>query len=92
MTASTGLEHYQNIQDRSVPKIYDALPKVLEKIEAMIETYRRFGAYQSEVQAIAQLGISFQEWLQLKPTEAQPEGAKLMYIMPSEPLKLISVN
>ncbi|MBD2095509.1 NC domain-containing protein [Trichocoleus sp. FACHB-591] len=72
--------------------IYSKLPKVMEKMEAMIETYRRFEAYQGEVQAIAQLGISFQEWLQLKPAEAQPEGAKLMYIMPSEPLKLISVN
>jgi tetratricopeptide (TPR) repeat protein len=73
-------------------EIYDRLPNYMERMEAMIETYRRFEAYQSEVQAIAQLGMSFQEWLQLKPSETQPEGAELMYIMPSEPLELMTLH
>ncbi|MBE9017827.1 hypothetical protein IQ272_17095 [Chroococcidiopsidales cyanobacterium LEGE 13417] len=36
--------------------------------------------------AIAQLGISFQDWLKLAPAEAKPENAELMYIIPSAPL------
>jgi len=48
-------------------EIYGRLPQMMEQMEAVIETYRRFEAYQSEVQAIAQLGMNFQEWLQLKP-------------------------
>jgi hypothetical protein len=58
-----------------------------EKISAMIETNRRFEAYQAEVQAFAQLGISFHDWLKLAPSiEVKPEKAKLMYIIPSQPL------
>jgi hypothetical protein len=68
------------------------LPQILEVIESMVETNRRFESYQSEIEAIAQLGMSFQEWLQLKPSEAQPEGAELMYILPFKPLELISVS
>jgi hypothetical protein len=65
------------------------LPQVLEVMESMIETNRRFEAYQAEVQAIAQLGISFHDWLKLAPsTEVKPDGAELMYIMPSKPLEL----
>jgi hypothetical protein len=55
----------------------------------MIETSRRFEAYQTEVQAISQLGISFHEWLKLTPsTEVKPESAEFMYIIPSTPLEL----
>ncbi len=62
------------------------LPQVMEVMESMIETNRRFEAYQVEVQAIAQLGISFHDWLKLSPSEAKPESAELMYIIPSKPL------
>ena len=62
------------------------LPQVMEVMESMIETNRRFEAYQSEVQAIALAGISFDDWLQLTPSEAKPEGAELMYIIPSQQL------
>lgn len=64
------------------------LPQTLEVMESVIETNRRFEAYQAEVQAIAQLGMSFHDWLELAPsTEVQPEIA-LMYIIPSKPLQL----
>ena len=43
------------------------LPQVMEVMESMIETNRRFEAYQVEVQAIAQLGISFHDWLNYLP-------------------------
>lgn len=62
------------------------LPQVLEVIESMIETNRRFEAYQAEIKAISQLGISFHDWLKLTPSEAKPDGAELMYIIPSKPL------
>jgi tetratricopeptide (TPR) repeat protein len=68
---------------------YKRLPQVFEIIESMIETNRRFESYQTEIQAIAQLGISFHDWLKLTPsTESQPDGAELMYIIPSQPLNL----
>jgi hypothetical protein len=64
-------------------------PEAMEKMETMIETYRRFEAYQAEIQTIVQLGMSFHDWLKLAPyTEVQPGGAELMYIIPSKPLKV----
>ncbi len=68
---------------------YKRLPQVLEEIEYMIETYRRFEAYQGEVQAINQLGISFQEWSKLAPSEAKPDEADLMYIIPEKALDIV---
>ena len=68
---------------------FQRLPQVFEVMESMIETNNRFESYQTEIQAISQLGISFHEWLQLKPsTEPKPEGAELMFIIPSQPLEL----
>lgn len=68
---------------------YKRLPQVFEVMESMIETNRRFESYQTEVQAISQLGISFHDWLKLTPsTEIKPDGAELMYIIPSKPLEL----
>lgn len=64
------------------------LPQVLEVVESMIETNRRFEAYQAEVEAIAQLKISFHEWLKLSPSDAKPDSAELMYIIPSKPVEL----
>ncbi|MEH1855658.1 MAG: hypothetical protein V7L11_29250 [Nostoc sp.] len=77
------------IWDDPKPQIYARLPKTLEVMESMIETNRRFESYQTEVQAISQLGISFHDWLKLTPsTEVKPDGAELMYIIPSKPLEL----
>ncbi|MEH1908715.1 MAG: hypothetical protein V7L05_21015 [Nostoc sp.] len=77
------------IWDDPKPQIYARLPKTLEVMESMIETNRRFESYQTEVQAISQLGISFHDWLKLTPsTEIKPDGVKLMYIIPSKPFEL----
>lgn len=73
-----------NSKNEEKPKF----PNALKKIEAMIETHRRFEAYQAEIQAIAQLKISFHEWLKLSPSDAKPDSAELMYIIPSKPLEL----
>lgn len=64
------------------------LPEVLGVMESMVETNRRFESYQAEVAAIAQLGISFHDWLQLAPAEEKPEGAELMYIIPPKPIEV----
>lgn len=69
--------------DDPKPIIYERLPQALESIESMIETNQRFEAYKDEVQVISELKISFQEWLQITPSEeTRPEGANLMFIMP----------
>jgi hypothetical protein len=71
--------------DNPKQEIYARLPKAIEAMESVIETYCRFEAYQAEVQAIAQLGISFHDWLQLIPSdEVKQEGAELMYIIPDK--------
>lgn len=63
------------------------LPQVLEVIESMVETNRRFEAYLAEVQAIAKLGITFHEWLKLEPSnEVKPDGAELIYVIPDQPI------
>jgi len=54
-------------------------------MESMVETSQRFTAYEVEVKAISALGLSFHEWLQLRPPESQ-DGKSLMYIIPAEPL------
>lgn len=72
---------------------YKRLPQVLEVMESMIKTNHRFEAYQTEVEAISQLGISFHDSLKLTPsTETKPDGAELMYIIPSRPLELLQVS
>ena len=53
----------------------------------MVETSQRFAAYELEIKAISELGISFSDWLQLRPPESQ-EGKSLMCIVPSEALQL----
>ncbi|BAY37078.1 hypothetical protein NIES2111_14120 [Nostoc sp. NIES-2111] len=75
--------------DDPKPQIYARLPKTLTLLESMIETNCRFESYQTEIQAISQLGISFHEWLKLSPsTETKPEGAELMFIIPATPLQI----
>ncbi len=67
------------------------LPEVLEVMESMVETNLRFESYQAEVTAIAQLGISFHDWLQLAPAEKKLDGADLMYIIPPKPIDMAVV-
>ena len=68
---------------------FQRLPQVFEVMESMIETNNRFESYQTEIQAISQLGISFHEWLELKPpTETKPDGTEIMYIISPQPLEL----
>ncbi len=57
------------------------LPKAMESMESAIETHSRLRGYQTEVRAMQELGLSFQEWLSLSPREEPPENAQMMCIM-----------
>lgn len=61
--------------------MYGRLPAIMELIEAMIENNNRLAMYESEIETIHQLGMSFQEWQQLTPlSTAQENGTDLIYI------------
>jgi hypothetical protein len=63
------------------------LPAVIERIESMIETYRRFESYQFEIHGMRQLNMSFQKWTQLSPSKANAlEVNGLSYIIPAKPI------
>lgn len=66
----------------------DELVKAMVTMESVIETSQRLQAYETEIKVIHQLGMSFQDWMQLVPTNAQVAGTDLMYILPSEPIAL----
>jgi tetratricopeptide (TPR) repeat protein len=78
---------FWGIKDEGREEIIQKLPASLEEMETMVETSQRFTSYELEVKAISKLGISFHEWLQLRPSESQ-EGRNLMYIVPEEPMNL----
>lgn len=62
-------------------EVYGRLPAMLTLIETLVEDDDRLTMYESEVAAIHQSGLSFQEWRQLAPpSAAQENGADLMYI------------
>jgi len=47
----------------------------------MAEDYNRFAMYESELETIHNLGMSFQEWQQLAPPASEPvNDSGLMYI------------
>lgn len=68
--------------------IYERLPAWMQTMEELIEASQRFEAYQSELQAIAQLQLSFQEWAQLTPASAHPDQSQLVYLIPNKPLEI----
>lgn len=67
---------------------FKRLPGVFNVIESTIETFRRFQAYQTELEAITQLSITFHEWSKLSPAEtvALGDSDNIIYILPAEPI------
>jgi hypothetical protein len=64
---------------------YGRLPAMVELMETMIEDDNRLTMYESEVETIHRLGMSFQEWRQLAPSSAaQGNETDLIYITVSE--------
>ena len=78
---------FWGIKEEGRDKIIQKLPQSLAEMESMVETSQRFTAYELEVKAISSLGLSFHEWLQLRPSESS-DARSLMYIVPAEPLDL----
>lgn len=64
---------------------YGLLPAAMVLMETMIEDNNRLTMYESEIEMIHQLGMSFQEWQQIAPSiPAQGDGADLIYITVSQ--------
>jgi hypothetical protein len=62
-------------------EIYGRLPATMGLMESMVEDDNRLAMYESEVEMIHRLGMSFQEWRQLTPSStAQGNGTDLIYI------------
>ncbi len=62
-------------------EIYGRLPATMDLIESMVEDDNRLAMYETEVEMIHRLGMSFQEWQQLAPSStAQGNGSNLIYI------------
>jgi len=60
---------------------YGRLPAMMELMETMVEDANRLAMYESEVEMIHRLGMSFQEWRQLTPSSTvQGHGSNLIYI------------
>jgi hypothetical protein len=74
-------------REETKQKALERLPEVMNVIESMIETNNRFEGYQMELKAIAQLGISFHDWMKLAPAgETASSEANLMVIIPTKPI------
>jgi hypothetical protein len=62
-------------------EIYGHLPAMMGLMESMVEDDNRLAMYESEVEMMHRLGMSFQEWRQLAPpSTAQGNGTDLIYI------------
>ncbi|NLW72831.1 MAG: hypothetical protein GXY37_08110 [Chloroflexi bacterium] len=62
-------------------EIYGHLPAMMGLMESMLENYNRLAMYESEVETIHRLGMSFQEWQQLMPpSTAESNDSALIYI------------
>lgn len=62
-------------------EMYGRLPAIMELMESMVENDNRLTMYESEIEIILRLGMSFQEWRQLAPSSpAQGNGMNLIYL------------
>ncbi|MDJ0726416.1 MAG: hypothetical protein QNJ38_14995 [Prochloraceae cyanobacterium] len=72
------------LSKNSQSKNTDPIPQAMATMTSLIETDRRFQAYQLEIGAIEELGISFAEWLALTPQNPQQENSQLTYLILKE--------
>ncbi|MFW9258540.1 hypothetical protein [Nostoc sp. CALU 546] len=81
------------LDQKSKQEVEPKLTQKLEKIEAQIEAYYCFEAYQAEIQAMSKLNINFKDWLTLTPlSDMQTEKLEVLYIIPSTPLQVEVCN
>jgi hypothetical protein len=83
MSTISGLKTGSQEAEKQSPEseIYGHLPAVMGVMESMVEDDNRLAMYESELEIIHRLGLSFQEWRQLAPpSTAQGNGSDLIYI------------
>ncbi|NEQ33901.1 MAG: hypothetical protein F6K04_23385 [Leptolyngbya sp. SIO4C5] len=68
-------------RSEQVEQVLACLPRYMKIMESAIETYNRLEGYQAEVEGMQDQGLSFQEWLSLRPAEEPPKDAQMMCIM-----------
>jgi hypothetical protein len=79
----SGLKTNSQENERHSPEseIYGQLPAVMGLMESLVEDDNRLAMYESELEIINRLGMSFQEWRQLAPpSTTQGNGTDLIYI------------
>lgn len=60
---------------------FSQLPSAMALMQAMVEDDNRLTMYESEIETVHKLGVSFQEWQQLEPSTPDPGcGSGLIYI------------
>lgn len=71
-------------------EVFKRLPSIFEVIESTIETCQRFATYQTEINAITQLGMSFSDWEELKPSESATSNSSgnVMFILPDDSVEV----
>jgi len=79
---------FWGIKDESKEKIIRRLPSIVEEMESMVETSRRFDSYELEVKAIDKLGMSFSEWLNFANYDPKYAESNVLFIIPKEPIKI----
>lgn len=85
----TGIKRgFFGVKEEGRKAILKQLPKAVAEMEEMIETNKRFDSYEYEIKLLAKTKVPFSKWLSLKPTDAEPEGSNLIFILPPQPLAL----
>jgi hypothetical protein len=78
-------------RDRARPSsepAFDVFARLAEAtllIESMIEQCSRFEAYVAELEAVKMAGMTFEDWRQLAPADAQPQTGLLYVLLPPAP-------
>jgi len=83
MSSISGLKAESKEAERQSPEseIFGHLPTVMGVMESMVEDDNRLTMYDSELEIINRLGMSFHEWQQLAPpSTTQGNGSELIYI------------
>jgi hypothetical protein len=90
-TVSKAVKNVANIFPAKRQKnAYERLPGTLSTIERLIENMQRLTSYKAEIYAMQKLQFSFEEWQKLKPLENIPSDSNHIYIIPEQPIEIIS--
>jgi len=86
LSTKSGMKTGSQEAERQFPEseVYGLLPAAMGVMESMVEDYNRMAMYDSELEIVHRLGMSFQEWRQLAPpSTAKGNESDLIYITKS---------